>query len=241
MKLLLKRLLQRYGYDLVRYVELPESPFDILKLVVDARVSAGKSVRFVQVGANDGVRNDPIRELVVKYKLPGLLVEPLPDLFERLCKNYAEHPQVEFEQCAVGEQDGEGTLYRVRSSPDLPEWLQGIGSFDKKHLSSAKFGFPNLESYVEPVTIPVMTVSSLLKKHNMTDFDLLQVDTEGFDCRIVQATLQAGLCPAVINYEYIHTLPEERVRCKQLLKDKGYGFVDMGRDTLAVHKTALEV
>ena len=39
---------------------------------------------FVQVGANDGVNHDPIFHHVRKYNWKGLLIEPIPDIFEKL-------------------------------------------------------------------------------------------------------------------------------------------------------------
>lgn len=43
----------------------------------------------VQIGANCGIRNDPVRTLVVKYKTKTLLVEPDPIAFKELKKSYA--------------------------------------------------------------------------------------------------------------------------------------------------------
>lgn len=51
-----------------------------------------------------------------------------------------------------------------------------------------------------------LTITSLLTEHNLDGCDLLQVDTEGHDCRIAQAAIQAGLRPAIIDYEFIHTI-----------------------------------
>jgi hypothetical protein len=45
---------------------------------------------FVQIGANNGQRFDPIYELVTRHKLAGLAIEPLPDLFEELKKLIAD-------------------------------------------------------------------------------------------------------------------------------------------------------
>lgn len=236
MKSLLRWMIRKAGYDLVRRTDAPDRPIDVLGLAVDARMAVGRRVRFLQIGANDGVRNDPIRNLVVRHHLHGLLVEPLPDLFARLQANYAGHEGLQFEQCAVGELDGEATLYRVQPAPDLPEWLQGIASFNKQHLSSRKFGYAGLERHVVAVRVPVLSLKSLLKKHDLDGCDLLQVDTEGFDCRIVRAAIKAGLRPAIINYEYIHSTPTERAHCKKLLAEHGYAFLDVGRDTIALRE-----
>jgi FkbM family methyltransferase len=234
MKKILKSALNKTGYDIVQYIEMPQCPFDVLDLVINSRLSEIKSGSVVQVGANDGVRNDPIHHLILKYQLSGLLVEPIPDLFARLQANYSDYPNVQFECCAIGDADGELTIYRVQPNDVLPDWTQGLASFNKQHLSSAKFGVPNLEKYVEPLPVPVLTMKSLIQKHRISKISLLQVDTEGFDCQIVMGALNSGLRPIVINYEYIHATPQERLACKERMASLGYKFIDVGRDTLAV-------
>jgi FkbM family methyltransferase len=226
----------RLGYDVIRHVDMPKSPFAVLDLLIASRVAGGEKPLVVQIGANDGVRADPVRHLILRHGLPALLVEPLPDLFSHLQANYAGQPNLKFEQCAVGEYDGEIPLYRVRPDPGLPDWLQGIASLNRNHLTSTKFEFDEFEKYVEEVTVPVMTVASLLRKHGIADVGLLQIDTEGFDCRIVESAIRSGLRPAVINYEHNHVHAIQQAACKRLLAENGYDFVDVGIDTLAVRR-----
>lgn len=229
-----RSIFRRYGYDIVKYTDTPKNPPNLLNLAIQSRIANGLSNRFLQIGANDGVRCDPIREIVLKHRLQGVLVEPLPDMFDSLRKNYADHPDLAFEQCAIGEADGEATIFRLKPDSSIPDWLQGIASFDRGHLTTKRFGVPGIERLVEPVQVPVLTVSSLMKKHDLGGVDLLQVDTEGFDCKIVQWAIQAGLRPAVVNYEYYHSKPHEQSACKQLLQSCGYKFLDMDGDTLAL-------
>jgi hypothetical protein len=35
-------------------------------------------VRFIQIGANDGIKNDPVHAFIKKYYWTGILVEPIP-------------------------------------------------------------------------------------------------------------------------------------------------------------------
>lgn len=236
MKRLIRSIALRLGYDIIRHVDMPKSPFAVLDLVVGDRVATGQKPVLVQIGANDGVRADPVRHLILRHGLSGLLVEPLPDLFARLQENYAGHQNLKFEQCAVGDYDGQIPLYRVRPDPALPDWLQGLGSLNRNHLTSVKFDFQDFDKYVEEVTVPILTISSLLRKHGMSDVGLLQIDTEGFDCRIVQSAIRFGLRPAIINYEHNHVHAIEQAACKRLLSEHGYDFVDVGIDTLAVRR-----
>jgi FkbM family methyltransferase len=236
----LKSVLRKTGYDFVRYVEIPVQPFSVLPYVVAEQLQRDPQFFFLQIGANDGVVADPIHDLVRKYNLAGLLVEPLPDLFERLKANYADQPRVAFERCAIGREDGEASLYRVRADAPLPRWAHSIASFDRGHLrghlKGIKNGISNVEQYVEEVKVPSLKLSTLLRKHGIHDLTLLQVDTEGFDCEIVRMALEAGLRPAIINYEFLHARRQDQSDCKKRLMDAGYRFVDIGRDTLAVRR-----
>jgi hypothetical protein len=84
------------------------------------------------------------------------------------------------------------------------------------------------------VQVRVMSLPELLDKHAIREVGLLQIDTEGHDCRLVRAALGCGLLPRIVHYEFIHCSPAERRDCKLMLLEHGYRFVDVGRDTLAV-------
>lgn len=232
----LKSGLNRFGWDIIRYVEMPQRPFHVLPYVVAEQLQKDANFFFLQIGANDGVSADPLHESVLQYALPGLLVEPLPDLFERLRANYANQPSVAFECCAIGRSDGEATIYRVRADARLPPWLQLIASFNRDHLLAVGSEVPDLERYVESVEVPCLTLPTLLSKHGIQNLTLLQVDTEGFDCEIVRMALEAGLRPPIINYESCHVSRKDRADCKEQLMAAGYGFIDIGGDTLAVRQ-----
>jgi FkbM family methyltransferase len=240
-KLQLKSVLHRAGYDFARYVEMPVRPFSVLPYVVAEQLQKDPNFFFLEIGANEGVVADPIHELVQKHSLSGLLVEPLPDLFERLKVNYADQPRVAFERCAIGREDGEASLYRVRADAPFPHWAHSIASFSRSHLihqlNGNKSDVSNVEKFVEQVKVPCLTLLTLLRKHGIEKLTLLQVGTEGFDCEIVRMALEAGLHPAIINYAFVHATQQEQSDCKKSLMDAGYCFVDIGRDTLAVLRT----
>jgi hypothetical protein len=88
-----KKLLRRLGVDLVKWtsgyqlVRFPSVGEDLspLELIVP-RLAATGDFYFVQIGANNGIRNDPLRSLILEYHLRGLLVEPLADMFADLEK-----------------------------------------------------------------------------------------------------------------------------------------------------------
>src|SRR5204863_9792937 len=81
-------------------LERTEKPLDHLQekfgqlILDDQRRRAGKDFFFVQIGACDGVSFDALYDFVVRYRLRGIVVEPLPDLYAELVANYCRLPLV---------------------------------------------------------------------------------------------------------------------------------------------------
>ena len=81
---------------------------------------------FVQVGAFDGVANDPLRDLVLAHGWHGILVEPQREAFRELEKNYRGQPGLVLRNVAVADSSGPRTLYTLRAgdaeAAGLPSW-----------------------------------------------------------------------------------------------------------------------
>jgi hypothetical protein len=69
---------------------------------------------FLQIGGMDGKRFDPIYAFVKHYQWKGLILEPLPDLFEALAANYVGSEGVTLVNAALTDSDGEHEMFRVR-------------------------------------------------------------------------------------------------------------------------------
>jgi FkbM family methyltransferase len=186
----------------------------------------------LQVGANDGILDDPINHLVIAHNLAGLLIEPLPDLFAKLLETYSGQSQLAFENVAIGDRAGMAQIHRVKAGARVQEHLHGSASFSRQHL--IKEGVP--AELIEGWEVKVVTMSDLLTRHAIRRIDLLQVDVEGYDYEIVKSVFEIGLRPAIINYEHCHLVPQLRTKAKRMLVEHGYRFIEVGKDTLAVHE-----
>lgn len=240
-KRLLKPTVNRFGFDIVRYppvVPKPErliqKPFNVLQFVVAHYATVLQPFWFVQIGANDGLRWDPLHDLVSRFHFPGLLVEPLPDAFGQLRKNYAAEPQLAFENCAIAPEDGARPLYRVRADAAVGDWAPGIASFHRAHLLAHLDDVEKREELVEEILVPTMTVASLLQKHRIDQIALLQIDTEGFDYEILKMFFEQPALPHIINFESVHLSAHDQQESRHLLVRNGYRFIDVGIDTLAI-------
>jgi FkbM family methyltransferase len=168
-----------------------KSDLNVFDLAVAAlSVKNHGQVTFVQVGANDGYRFDPLRKHVLAHNWSGLLIEPQPDVFAELKRNYACQPHLEFEQCAITSTAGPVTMWKARES----------GQTVVRGNYIARLRMILRGQFRQEITVPGMTLAMALRKHNLRGFDLLQVDCEGHDHEIVHQAL--GICnPPLIHFE----------------------------------------
>jgi FkbM family methyltransferase len=208
---------------------------------------------FVQVGGYDGVSFDPLRPHVVERNLRGVIIEPIPGYFEKLQALYAGSDRVRPINCAIAEADGERTIWRFKpeavESGILPPHFGGISSFLMEDLL-AETGVlgrssPNAETtlalrhLVEPVPVQARTLNSLLDELAIRQVDILQIDTEGYDYRVLQLFDFARFRPSVVHYEHQHLNGEDRAAAEGLLESHGYRIHREVYDTLAVQAGAM--
>lgn len=222
------------GYDVIRLPHRVSNPIDMVDLLVRDALKRDPNFFFVQVGANDGVRDDPLRACILKYRLSGVLIEPLPDLFAKLQRNYQDVPGLHFENCAVGAQSGDARIYRVREGAPVPDHAHGMASFSRAHLTGRKHGIPGLDDHVVETTIAVRTLPEILAKYGNRHVSLLMSDTEGYDAEIVKMALAAGVRPEIIIYEHLHLPIATQAETLRQLKAEGYRFQEIGYDTYAM-------
>src|SRR5687767_667926 len=84
--------LRRRGYRLERVVDYRPHRLEAFELAVRALDVRHPQFFFVQIGANDGRRGDPVFQFIRQYRWRGLLLEPQPDVFRVLVRNYEDEP-----------------------------------------------------------------------------------------------------------------------------------------------------
>jgi FkbM family methyltransferase len=194
----------------------------------------------MQIGANDGQTNDPIYRYVIDRKWSGLLVEPIPSMFERLSHTYRGIPNVRLENCAVASADGMATLYRVLPDESLPPYTQELASFDKKVILKQKRVVRHIDRFIVPIEVPARTVGSLLEEHSIRHLNLLVVDTEGFDDEVLRMVFETELRPDLIQFEWVHLRPAAKAASARRLVEQGYRYLTIRRDALAVRPASIE-
>jgi FkbM family methyltransferase len=210
-----------------------------------SRARNGK-ITFVQIGANDGLRNDPIREFVIRDGWRGVFVEPIPDVFELLRRNYAyaKNPSLTFVNAAVSSVSGQrqafytfDELFLLTLPLERRLELLRKASFDRQHL--LRYSDDASAQAIREVEVPCFTVADLVETHlGGQAIDLLAIDAEGHEPMIIGSLDFSAVRPQVIFFES-HNLGSHRDPLFGLLTDHGYELLRLGPDTAAVRKNAL--
>ncbi|MFN2464904.1 MAG: FkbM family methyltransferase [Candidatus Dormibacteria bacterium] len=214
--------------------------------LVQAFARAYPSATFVEVGANDGLQHDHLRQAILETGWSGVMVEPLPYVFERLRANYTGVERVRLENAAIARDDGVLPFHHLaEASPAdrarLPSWYDGIGSFSRRQVVGHAREIPDVEDRVVVTEVPALTWASLLRKHQLSRVDLLLVDVEGYDAEVVRQVLDAGTpAPILLAYEHFHLVPEERAATRGDVLAAGFSVLEEGFDTWCLRLDAAD-
>lgn len=211
--------------------------------LVRAFAEAHPRAVFVEIGSNDGAQHDHLRPFILGRPWSGVMVEPVPYVFDRLRENYGRLDRVALENVAVAERDGARPFYHlVDASPEerraLPSWYDGIGSFSRAAVLGHARHIPDIEDRLVCTPVPTLTFESLCEKHGLDRVDLLLVDTEGHDWEIVRRIDFSVRRPRVLVYEHFHLSPGDRRDCLAHLRGLGYETLEEGFDTFCLDPLA---
>ncbi len=217
-----------------RWIPWPPARFacfrDPVDCVIHALLASRRAVGFIQVGAHDGVIHDPLWSFRRYPNWSGVLVEPAPGPCARLRENYRPWgDRFRIEEAAVDAHPGSRGFHEFVVEDGRGD-LDQLGSLSPAHLE--RHAPPGAS--VSTRTVRCVTLAELGVAHGVSVPDVVVVDAEGHDGRILDTLDLTGAAPAVILYEDVHLEPEERIASKERLEGHGYRTLGIGADTLAV-------
>jgi FkbM family methyltransferase len=227
LKLFLQSVAGRFGYRIERIADLGHAQIDVFDILISQLAASRPDFFFIQIGANDGVSDDPLRHYVVRHHWRGLLVEPQPRAFAELTKNYSGETQLLFENAAISDSDGEVELFSASAEADPAMRL--IVSMDRALVQRwVGYSVPLVIERVKAVS-----VETLLARHGVEHVDLLQIDAEGFDFEIIKMFDAVGKLPVLVQFEHLMLSNVEREACFRFLSERGYRLSRADINTVA--------
>ena len=213
----------------------PEAELNLLEVVLAHYCQRKPRIRFLQVGAADGMMGDPLFPLIERYAMEGVLLEPRAETFARLKKNYAPYAGkgFVFVNAAIMRRDGTQNLYSIKPGAGAADWLTGTASFDREIVLQGLRSVAHAESWIAVEPVKTITFETLFRTYNIGDIDLLQVDAEGFDAQIIEMFDVGKRRPAIVRFEHMHLKPQEIEATLEMLIRHGYTIGRSAYDTIA--------
>lgn len=220
----LRKLRLERSYKPMSLVKRPDWLFaDFLKLAVTHELLRANNFFFLQIGAFDGIDNDPIRPLVQEYNLAGIVVEPQSVAFKKLQENYQQYPQVTVLNAAISDKNEIRDFYTTRGAS-----VQ-TASFNRSHLVKHNVAEEDIISQ----KLQCLTINQLLHEHQIDHFNLIQIDAEGYDYEIIKSINFTETKPSVLRFEFTHLSDADFNECIHLLASHNYQFIPERRDIIA--------
>lgn len=217
------------------YTAWQRRPGNSLEELLERFASTRKEeVYFIQVGANDGVGNDPFVDVLDRFRWRGVCIEPQPKPFAALKKHYESNERVLVENAAIAEKSGSQKMFRISFSED--NWASRLTSLRRDVLEKQiECGYVESKArengvvppadkatWISEVAVTTITFGDLLKKHDLPRVDALLLDVEGYEWPVLRQFDFARYKPPFVALERMHLPSCDRAKIVELLKGHGY-------------------
>ena len=197
------------------------------------------NVSFLQIGSNDGISGDPLNKFINNYNWSGILVEPIPFLFEKLERNYIHKKKnlIFFNIAISAEAEGYKDFFSIdeKFRGKLPDWYFQLGTFYKDVLYHHEI--PEIDTYIKVIKVPVNTVENILAAHQIKSLDVIHIDTEGYDYEILKTIDLKQYLPKIILIEYFNLNKEDQIKILGILKANNYKTFRNKQDFMSIHSS----
>lgn len=208
----------------------------MLKILTDRIIKQRneKIIRFIQVGANDGIVGDPIRP-VIKKEWIGVLIEPNPKCFQLLQNNYHDFPLLSFENIAIHD-----TLKNIKMYIPKKHSKSQIASIFRNGSLRTKNKNPLSlisKKKINIINVKCDTIDNIIEKYAIQPLDALVIDAEGADHIVLNSITLEKNQPLIIQYEHLHLSKQDYINTKNKLKFFGYKLRFGRVNATAIHQT----
>jgi len=185
---------------------------------------------FVDIGAHNGVTISNSLFFEQTRNWTGLLVEPLPDVFEELVRN---RPNTPAERCAVSEVEGNVQFLKVSGYSEMTSGI--VDHYDPRHRMRIQNEVRTMGGDSTIINVPSYRLSSLLEKHGLSHVHYLSIDVEGSEFSVLKSIDFSKVFIDVIGFENNYNDVSEPI--VRYLQEKGYRRIPCsGVDIFMIHK-----
>lgn len=164
MKNLVRKLINKMGYNIVRFSPTGKNPISDMKMFVTSN-----DPLIFDIGANIGQTINRFRSSFPKSEIHSF--EPSPSTFETLTSNSKKFDRVHLHNCGMGSE--------LNTLPFFENTHSEMSSF----LQLSEFGWGSIK---KETLVEINTVDQFCKTNNIDRIDILKSDTQGFDYEVLK-------------------------------------------------------
>lgn len=175
MRLFIRKMLQKVGYDIVKYhPTYVVGHFDEENLQGEYPWLKEYDFRTIlDIGANEGQFADKMHTLFPEAAIYSF--EPIPEAFSKLEKNFKEVKQIKGINLALGDLPGEITFNKNESSASS-SFLEMADTHKKSFDFAVK---------TSPIKVKVDTLDNFMSREKIVFPMLIKIDVQGFEDKVI--------------------------------------------------------
>lgn len=224
----------------------------IIKNIISILDKETGQKKFLQIGANDGIIFDHLREFIVKDEWQGILIEPVKETFEELVENHKKSKNLKFINIAISDVQEEKEISYIPKEAikknNLNISLKGCSTFHEFRQGEKSIPMRVHEeknkNFLTKQMVKCETLNNVLLKEKIKELDLLQIDTEGHEHKIITSIDFKDFYCKVIIFEtnrrkkmFSNEQIEEMFRH---LNNNEYHIFEIDQDSIAVHNSVID-
>lgn len=163
---------------------------------------------FIIIGAMDGITHDNIFDYIQTKYIFAVFIEPVEYQCNILKENIKTlNGEIYVENEAIS--DKNETLDIIYLNPDYKNlydyWMDGCSTVLINNVPLNSDISVVKKEHSNITTKNALTIVDIFNKYNLNQIDYIQIDTEGYDERIVHSILDYNIDVKIIKFEYTHT------------------------------------
>ena len=198
---------------------------------------------FICIGAHTGYW---INDFIKKHsKKKILLVEPVKYNILELKKRFEFVDNIYIENCAISDRNKKINFYYIKEESIAKlkkHWASGIGSFSRDHiLNHYTKRFKVQDEDIETKEVECLSFMNLVNKYSVKSIDLLLVDIEGEEFKVLSSIEYNQIFIKEIIFEKKHLggsfqKSEKFDNLKEILNKNGYKIKDLNDENCLATK-----
>ena len=218
MRLFIRKILQKLGYDIVKY-NPPYIAGEIDHEHLEMEYNWLKNYNFktiLDIGANEGQFADKMLLLFPDAVIYSF--EPIPETFVLLQKNFENVKRLKTINLALGDSTGEISFNKNEYTPS-----SSLLTLSEKHVESFDYAVKT-----NPITVKIDKLDNVMSSEKL-DFPLLiKIDVQGFEDKVIKGGLEiikkADLILCEVSFAELYKGQLLFAEIYEMLRDLGYTY-----------------